>query len=350
MAVAFDAYTSTNLSNSANPSATHTPAGTPKGILLIGQGSSDTTFGTTAATYGGVTCTSVLELTVAIGNGGSKNRSIHIFFLGSSIPTGAQTATITRTGTGYARLHCLSLTADDDTEVVDSDSDWAASNNTSYTVPTLSLSSRTCYVAGAWWVIASSGTSAASGNTLRNSYTLFSNQSGGLTYDTVGTSDVSTHGVTCSSAWGSIAGAAISEVAASGTTINGTNVPLTLTEYAASISLDRVITAAAPVALTISEYAATTALGVILNASNVALTILPNAATVQLDISIAAALTTLTVTENAATVELSGDIQAQMVALNITEYAATINDGSPAPVLVVASRRTNKLRFMRGVR
>jgi len=116
MTIAFDAAASSGSLAQADVSYTHTPSGTPAGIIVFGLCSLNADFATNAATYGGSAMTHLATIT---GSGGSQKNDmeIHAWLLGSSVPTGAQTVAITRTGTGYCRGVSVSVTAATDVEL-----------------------------------------------------------------------------------------------------------------------------------------------------------------------------------------------------------------------------------------
>jgi hypothetical protein len=120
MAVAFDAasesHTGTTGSQSeASFSWTHTPSGTPKGVLVFTITSDLTGDIISAVTYGGTSMTAVtggLATDAAVEGGHTK-----AWFLGSSVPTGAQTVQVTRTNnTDVAYAVAITVTASADTE------------------------------------------------------------------------------------------------------------------------------------------------------------------------------------------------------------------------------------------
>lgn len=120
MAVAWDSQSESHTGTTGSVSEgsfswTHTPSGTPKGILVF----TFTNFSAdiiSAVDYGGVAMTAVsggYAVDTATEPGDCK-----AWFLGSSIPTGAQTITVTRTNnasTAYAACHAV--TASGDTEI-----------------------------------------------------------------------------------------------------------------------------------------------------------------------------------------------------------------------------------------
>jgi hypothetical protein len=98
---------------------THTPGGTPKGVVLLICHVGSTTDFISGVTYGGVALTRVIRRTDAAAEPGDSD----IWFLGSSIPTGAQTVSIdlsSDTAEDFL-FTCVTLLADDNTAVVDSD-------------------------------------------------------------------------------------------------------------------------------------------------------------------------------------------------------------------------------------
>jgi hypothetical protein len=121
VAVAYDAVTETALFDvgSANPfTFTHTPVGTPKGVVLFlftDGGATDPFDG--AVSYGGVAMSAVSggRAVDSAGEAGSTKA----YFLGSSIPTGAQTVSIIHnTGvSGNLYAVCVTVTASADTEI-----------------------------------------------------------------------------------------------------------------------------------------------------------------------------------------------------------------------------------------
>lgn len=99
MAVAFDASSeshtgTTGSSNQASFSWTHTPVGTPRGVLVFIINLDTATGVNASVTYGGVSVPAVSG-GVAADTAGEVGRC-GAFFLGSGIPTGAQTITVNR--------------------------------------------------------------------------------------------------------------------------------------------------------------------------------------------------------------------------------------------------------------
>ena len=112
MAVARDAFTD-NSPASTNPlTLSHTPAGTPRGVVVIVCQDSGTADALTA-TYGGVSMTLVRTVD---GTANAEPGVVYIFFLGSSVPTGTQTVSVSGNTTSK-NISCWTVTAAADTEV-----------------------------------------------------------------------------------------------------------------------------------------------------------------------------------------------------------------------------------------
>lgn len=211
MTVAFDAFT-----NGGAGGFTHTPVGTPRGILVLirMQNATDVV---TGVTYGGVTVNEV-NLSPLIASG-SEGGTCYGYHLGTGIPTGAQTCTIT-VSAGTARGTCFSLTASADTEVVNTDTIDVIAAPIGGVTDTLALSGRTCFVAQAIWS-ATGGVvdlTPLSGWTGRQETDEGSETNACYSYDTIGSSDVTfgfTGGTVSDAA---VLAVAVSEVSASGAT------------------------------------------------------------------------------------------------------------------------------------
>jgi hypothetical protein len=140
-AVAFDAMTVCSNQTTDPITCTHTPVGTPRAVLVyIYQNE---------AVDQVVTCDYGTErMTEVTGSPNEKVAAeamiLHAFFLGTSIPTGAQSVTCDVSNTIAKRIVAITLTGAADTEIVDAD---ATINSDSIANPsvTLSLSSRTSY-------------------------------------------------------------------------------------------------------------------------------------------------------------------------------------------------------------
>lgn len=138
MSIAFDAVT-TQASTTGNMSFTHTPVGTPRGITFqiveTANGGADNV---SSVTYGGVAMTRVTGATV-VQAAVLDNGAVYTYFLGASIPTGAQTVAAT-CGGGTAKIGAVcSVTAASDTSV-----DCAASlDSAGVTDPSVTLAATT---------------------------------------------------------------------------------------------------------------------------------------------------------------------------------------------------------------
>jgi hypothetical protein len=213
-AVAFDAV-SNAAAGTGNFSFTHTPVGTPKAIILyVNQynASSPSDDQISTVTYGGVAMT---EMTGSPFMSTSTGSVIHAYHLGSSIPTGARTVSITATSNDNKRPFVISLTASADTEVNSVGLiGGAAIANPKITLPLNGISSFVSigFISGAAAV--SGITPYASWNSrLENDWG--PDTAGWYTYNTIGTSDV-VAGWTSTSDVATGITSAISEVAAGG--------------------------------------------------------------------------------------------------------------------------------------
>jgi hypothetical protein len=117
MAVAFDAVSedpATGYRTSSSASFTHTPSGTPKGVLIfvVRQGGSIDDI--TSVTYGGVTVPAVSGGLAADTTG--ELGLCKAFFLGTGVPTGAQTVAVSY-GANAHYVVCITVTASLDTEI-----------------------------------------------------------------------------------------------------------------------------------------------------------------------------------------------------------------------------------------
>jgi len=123
VSVAHDAWSeshtgTTGSTSQASYSWTHTPVGTPRGVLVFttAQGTSGSTDPATAVTYGGVALAKVP-------GGQAKDTAtergcVTAWFLGSGVPTGPQSVVVTRTNnTTVSYSTCMTVTAAADTEV-----------------------------------------------------------------------------------------------------------------------------------------------------------------------------------------------------------------------------------------
>lgn len=117
MAIAFDTTSNVGV-GTGDLSWTHTPVGTPRGVLVLISQNGNNTDEVTSVTYGGVAMTEVagspLQHFLGLEYG-----TLYGYFLGTGIPTGAQTVYVTVSGGLNKRAVCFSVTADGDTEIED---------------------------------------------------------------------------------------------------------------------------------------------------------------------------------------------------------------------------------------
>ena len=177
----FDAF-STNAASGAQ-SFTHTPIGTPRGVLvLVADDNNHGSLG--GVTYGGV---NVPLVATVEGDWGidSYNRA---YFLGSGIPTGPQTvALVTPSATEQRRVGVVTVTAGGDTEFYDDVTSAAAGGAISGSVPLGGVAAFVAMVG----VAASARSTSASGWSVHQTGLLgTSTHSFFATYNTVGTADV----------------------------------------------------------------------------------------------------------------------------------------------------------------
>jgi hypothetical protein len=117
MAVAHDAASESADSVSvASFNWTHTPTGTPRGVLVFVVSVDSATPLDSAVSYGGTALTAVTGGLAADAAG--EAGTCQAWFLGSSVPTGAQSVVVTRTNNANFAWACaVTVTASNDTEV-----------------------------------------------------------------------------------------------------------------------------------------------------------------------------------------------------------------------------------------
>lgn len=215
MAVAFDAFTAI-ANGTGNLSGTHTPVGTPRGVIVSVVGTVETDTVDTV-TYGGSALAQVALSPITTG-GATEQGFSSVWFLGTSIPTGAQTVAITVTGAGAKVLDCVTLTAATDTAVQDTTT--ISSSSVTNPTATLSLGGNSCFCMEAFYTGASDPANfGANANwTVRREFDFGTDCAGGYTYDIVGTTDV-TMGWTQTTEEAAGLGIAIKESAAAGLSI-----------------------------------------------------------------------------------------------------------------------------------
>lgn len=214
MAVAYDNFGTTTAGTTTRTISAFTPVGTPRGaiVFIIQSNQTDEISG---VTYGGVAMTEVTGSPNAKATG--QVGTVYAYFLGASIPPGAQDIVCTASGTtGTKQPFVYSLTADADTELVDQD---ATINTDSAENPSITLShgGRTCFDALSFI----SGQLAVSGVDVLAGWSVQNETDGGpfvygcYKHDTPGTSDVSA-GLTQTAEDALVIAVAVSEVVAGG--------------------------------------------------------------------------------------------------------------------------------------
>jgi len=140
MAVAFDAAVESERTGTTDPHTwTHTPVGVPRAVLVSAVHGVSTTDHVVGVTYGGVAMARVIRRT----DTATELGAAEWWFLGASIPTGAQTvsADLASGTTDDIHFTSISYTASRDCEVVDSD---GIAENAANPSVTLQYAGRTC--------------------------------------------------------------------------------------------------------------------------------------------------------------------------------------------------------------
>src|SRR3990167_4544585 len=116
MTVAYDATSATTAAGTGALTWSHTPAGTPKGILVfIAQDASGGADQVTGVTYGGSAMTEVTGSPVLHSSG--EPGAAYAYFLGSSVPTGVHQVVVSVSGAASKRGAAISLTAIGNTQI-----------------------------------------------------------------------------------------------------------------------------------------------------------------------------------------------------------------------------------------
>ena len=117
MAVAYDASSALALETTISPATiVHIPASTPKGVLAFIINADDTVDHVSSVTYGGTTMSAVSG-GIATTSAGGEDGLCKAYFLGSSVPTGTQTLSVSFTGSKTTWVAVITVTASGDTEV-----------------------------------------------------------------------------------------------------------------------------------------------------------------------------------------------------------------------------------------
>lgn len=110
MAIAHDALSENSATDSASFTAdaswTHTPVGTPKGVCVIITQPTSSADEVSGITYGGI----ALARSITQARTVTEQSRVYIYFLGSGIPTGAQTVAVTLTTQTAAAKHGMAFT------------------------------------------------------------------------------------------------------------------------------------------------------------------------------------------------------------------------------------------------
>ena len=186
--VAFDAFGSST-QGTGNLSWTHTPAGTPKGVIVFVV-ENDGVDGVTSATYGG---TSMTECTGSPRqHNASEPGTIHCFTLLASVPAGAQTVSVTMSDTTTAkRGGSYTVTSSADTSILDVDATISSDSlaNPSVTMQLTALNGF-CSIGFHSGQNAPTGITPLSGWTGNLENDFGTQNAGWYKYDTVSTADV----------------------------------------------------------------------------------------------------------------------------------------------------------------
>jgi len=188
MTIAYDA-TSSATPGTGSLSWTHTPVGAPKGVVVFVMQYNDATDRITGVTYGGVAMT---EVTASPIFKTSETMGVYCYFLGSGIPTGAQTVVVTATAIVVTKSAiCFTVTASTNTGIQDQDN---TINSASIANPTATLSLGGKYGFCAIGGVAGGANVAAitplSGWTSSYEYDAGAEQLFAYRYNTIGTADV----------------------------------------------------------------------------------------------------------------------------------------------------------------
>jgi hypothetical protein len=102
MTIARDAGTASAAATTDPLTWTHTPVGTPRGVVVL-IASLAATDDVVGVTYGGVAMAEVTAVSPRLVTAGAEDGSLYVYFLGTGIPTGAQTVSVDMNGTGSTR-------------------------------------------------------------------------------------------------------------------------------------------------------------------------------------------------------------------------------------------------------
>ena len=258
-------------------------------------------------------------------NNTGENSAVYAFFLGSSVPTGAQTVAVTTSGsTGNNLGYCISVTAGQNTEVVDSDAIVGSGANPS---GTLSLGGSTCFCSEA----SHSGVSSLASYAPPSGWTRrWPNDYGSMvaalsSYDTVAASDVA-YGMSQVADDYNIIGIAIKEAAGGAVSVTTGVGALSITGYAPTV-VTRVSVTTGVGALAITGYAPTVSVSVsntAITTGTGALSITGYAPSVSEQLRVSTGVGALSITGYAPAVSTQNRVSTGVGALAITGYAPTV--------------------------
>lgn len=185
MAVAFDAFSNV-AAGTGTLSWTHTPVGTPRGVKvdIVENGGTN---GVSGVTYGGV----AMELVAVNAKTSGEAGTVITYFLGSNIPAGAQTVSVTVSDAVSKRAGATTVTAATNTCWVSVDIS-IASDSIANPSSTLNLLGKTCFVsvAGHSGQNAATGTGQSSGWTNRLEHGFGAQTGVWYSYNTISTANV----------------------------------------------------------------------------------------------------------------------------------------------------------------
>lgn len=322
MTIAFDAATtSSGWTTTPDPfTFNHTPVGTPRGVVLLLGAATNTDVYDGTITYGGVNMTRVLYADDSTG----EQVSSYIYFLGTSIPTGTQAVSIPHTASGHSKIaFCITVTADGDTEIVDSDILEGDQANPQITLDSGTVTALRCFVIGTGHNSASSLTlisgmsSVGSGTTGTRSIV--------AARETSPSSGSTTVGWTATSEDVAMSAVAVREISAN-TTITAGQGTYTITGNAATLSRQVYLTAAQGT-YTITGNAATLRRNIPLTAGQGSYSITGNGASLKAGRLLTAAQGSYSITGQAALLSRQVYLSAGQGSYSITGNAASLLRG-----------------------
>ena len=116
MAIAYDAESNAAGSSTGNFNWTHTPSGTPKGVVVfVGQNTRPGTDEVSSVTYGG----EPMARFALASDTSSESGRMYGYFLGTGLPTGPQSIVVTVSGNTAKTAAAVTMTASADTDIED---------------------------------------------------------------------------------------------------------------------------------------------------------------------------------------------------------------------------------------